>query len=352
MNLLERLHSSTRLSSVLAGLLLCLVMSAGVATAQKVLLATGPGAGSEPLVTVIFQTSQGIQSTSFLAYASNFTGGVRVALGDINGDGVLDVITAPGNGIGPHVRVIDGKTLGKKNALLLSLNAFPGWYTTGLFVAAGDLNGDGKAEIIVAPDLGRQPIVRVFDGKGSNIREIMAYDTDFIGGVRVAAGDVNGDGLADIITGAGPNHFYGTAGPLVKVFDGSNGNLLRSFFTEDPSFPGGVYVATGDLNGDLKSEIITGSGNDESPVVRIFDGLSNSLLASFAPFDTGFAGGVRVAVGDINGDNVLDLITSPGPGSEPMVKVFDTSGTSTPSLNFLAYSSTFSGGVFVAAAGR
>jgi serralysin len=70
------------------------------------------------------------------------------------------------------------------------------------------------------------------------LASFFAYDQSFSGGVRVAAVDVNGDGKADIVTGAGPG-----GGPHVKAFDGTNpGNVLESFFAFDPGFLGGVFV--------------------------------------------------------------------------------------------------------------
>jgi hypothetical protein len=80
--------------------------------------------------------------------------------------------------------------------------------------------------------------VKAFDGAtGALIRSFFAYD-GFGGGARVGSGDVTGDGVPDIITGAGP----GAAGGHVKVFDGATGALVRSFLAFD-GFDGGVYVA-------------------------------------------------------------------------------------------------------------
>src|SRR5205807_197261 len=118
----------------------------------------------------------------------------------------------------------------------------------------------------------------------------------FMGGVRVATGDVNGDGVDDIITAPGP-----TGGPHIKVFDGATGNLLSEFLAYDANFSGGVYVSAADLTGDGKAEIITGAGQGGGPHVKVFDALSGTLLQSFMACDMNFRGGVRVAGGDVNG---------------------------------------------------
>jgi len=104
---------------------------------------------------------------------------------------------------------------------------------------------------------------------------------------------VNGDGFADIVTGAGPG---GTA--HVRVFDGTTGSQISGAlgsFIAYPGFIGGVRVAAGDLNGDGSADVITGAGPGGSPHVRVFDGASTTELLSFFAFDATFGGGVFVA---------------------------------------------------------
>src|SRR5204863_7714922 len=114
----------------------------------------------------------------------NFTGGVRVATGDVNGDGYDDLITAAGAGGGPHVKVFDGKT----GALLREFMAYDAAFTGGVYVAAGDVNGDGKADIVTGVGVGGGPHVKAFSGAdGSVLASFMAYDANFLGGVYVAA---------------------------------------------------------------------------------------------------------------------------------------------------------------------
>ncbi len=160
--------------------------------------------------------------------------------------------------------------------------------------------------------------MRVFSGADlSELASFFAYDTEFGGGVNVAAGDVDGDGLADIITGAGIG-----GGPDVKAFSGADLSELASFFAFDPAFGGGVSVAAGDLDGDGFADIIAGAGPGGGPDVRIVSGADLSELTSFFAYDPAFGGGVNVATGDINGDGRTDLITGAGPGGGPHVRIF------------------------------
>jgi hypothetical protein len=173
----------------------------------------------------------------------------------------------------------------------------------------------------------------------------MAYDVHFQGGVRVAGGDVNGDGKADIITAPG---FSG--GPDVRVFSGATGQLIQEFLAYAPGFLGGVYVAAGDINGDGHADIITGAGQGGGPQVSVFSGVNDALLESFFAYSVGFTGGVRVAVvSDINSDGGPEIVTATGAGGAPHVEIFD--GLSLTQLDsFFAYDNRFTGGVFVGGA--
>ena len=277
---------------------------------------------------------------SFFAYTPSFSGGVRVAAGDVNGDGAADIITGSGPGAA-HVKVFSGRDFSELRSFLPYGSGFSG----GVYVAAGDVNGDGFDDIVTGTDTGVTAHVKVFSGStGAEIRSFFAYPAGFNGGVRVAAGDVNGDGLADIITGAGPG-----GGPHVKVFDGASLSELKSFFAYTVSFAGGVFVAAGDVNGDGQIDLITGAGTNAPPQVKAFHGNTLAELRSFFAYPVAFTGGVRVAAGDVNGDGVAEILTSPGMGAMPQVKVFDGS-TGNETASFLAYPTAFTDGVFVGAA--
>jgi hypothetical protein len=289
---------------------------------------------------------------SFLAFNTRFGGGVRVAVGDVNGDGVPDIIAASGPGAEPVVRIFDGRT----RNVLRTFAAFDPAFRGGVFVAAGDLTGDGQVEIIAGagPSQGRAigPRVSVFDGAtGQLLHSFLAFDREFTGGVRVAAGDVDGDGVADIITGAGPElgpTGPNPLGPAVRVFDGGEGTIKLDFLAYDASFRGGVFVAAGDLRGDRLADIITGPGAGSGPLVRVFDGRDGSRIGSFLAGSPDFRGGLVVAAGDINGDGRAEILTGAGPGGQPRVKIFRGAGGELLA-DFLALPPLFRGGTFVAA---
>ncbi|MFM7095780.1 MAG: Ig-like domain-containing protein, partial [Gemmataceae bacterium] len=198
-----------------------------------------------------------------------FNGEVSVAHADFNKDGILDVVVAAGPGGGPHVRVINGAT-GEEFG---SFFAYDPAFTGGVFVAAADINNDGIAEIITGAGPGGGPHVKVFDGLTfADIKSFFAYDPSFRGGVSVAAYDYNKDGISEIVTGAGPG-----GSPHVKVFDGSSLQIVKEFMAYALTFRGGVYVAAGDFNSDLIPDIITVQG----PVVALMSLIGNMTLLKF-----------------------------------------------------------------------
>jgi hypothetical protein len=243
---------------------------------------------------------------------------------DVNGDNIPDLIIANGAGDLPIVTVINGLFLLNENlsatldfnrlaelvdaqgnrALISQFFAYEAAFTGGLTVAARDLNNDGKAEIITGTGPGGGQRVRIFQidsekrtldgqldvfanaiqfegiqGKG----DFFAFegDPDFRGGVNVALGDINADGFVDIIVGAGVG-----GGPRVQVYSGKDGTLLRNFFAYDESFRGGVYVDAGFYDSDAFVDIVTAPGPGGGPHIRVFRGYDHTILTpeQFADF--------------------------------------------------------------------
>jgi subtilisin family serine protease len=312
------------------------------------ILVTGAGAGGGPHVRV-FDANTLQEKFGFFAYSPLFTGGVAVATADMNGDGVDDIITAPGRGGGPHIRMFDGATGAQLNTPISNFFAFESNFTGGVHIAVGDVDGDGHADLVAATGSvagtvreGLGTRVRVFNGAtGALIRQFsFGPGSAFSEGMHVAVGDVNADGHGDVIIGSANGN-----SSRVHVYDAVNGSLLRDF---EPygAFAGGVYVAAGDLDGDGHDEIITGAGAGGGPHVIAFDGATNAVVHSFFAYAPAMSAGVRVGAADANGDGLADLVVAPGVGGGPHVRVFE-SATGAVLSEMFAYSPLFGGGVFV-----
>ena len=144
---------------------------------------------------------------------------------------------------------------------------------------------------MVGAGAGGLPVVNVYDSAGGLRAQIMAYDSAFHGGVRVATIDVNGDTVLDVVTAPGPG-----GGPVVRIWDGVTGAMIRQFNAYDPNFRGGVFLATAVLDVSTAiPDIITGAGAGGGPHVKVFDGRNGNTLASFLAYDPSFLGGVSVA---------------------------------------------------------
>jgi hypothetical protein len=127
------------------------------------------------------------------------------------------------------------------------------------------------------------------------------------------------------VAAAGP---AGTAAS-VRVYDGADDSLLASV-VPFPGFEGTLSVAMGDVDGDQVLDLIAGAGPGGAPEVVAFSGASadgfapfERELVRFLAFDAGFTGGVSVAAADIDGTALADnLIVGSGPGIETSVRVF------------------------------
>jgi hypothetical protein len=253
-----------------------------------------------------------------------FAGGVAVAVGDVNGDGVPDLAMVVASGGPAEVKVYNGVT----GVLLLDFLAFPAGYTGGASIALGDLDGTGKDDIIVGTTTGVSAVA-VFDGRTGALRsEFQAYQGIPIG-VRVAAGQLDGTGKAQIVTVP-----TGMA-PVVRVFNG-DGTLTGQFFAGNPAFTGGLTVATGDPTGSGRDQILIGADVFGTDYVLAFDGTGNlqsTLKLPVAPSVPPFIG-PQMTVVDTNGQRQLRFTV------ETFLGTFDGS-TSAPFVTTILYLGTF-----------
>jgi hypothetical protein len=265
----------------------------GGSTASVSLVAVAGKGG----VVKLIDSNTGVVYQSFQPFGAGYAGVVSVALGDVNEDGIPELIVAARNANDGRVLVFDGAAAiqpgidlgnpstwsngsmsilphGGATPVLATLTPFRG-YTGGLDVASADVNGDGHSDIIVGTAAGVVAKVVVFDGASPSTKlgKIAPFGAHFTGGVSVTGGDVTGDGIADVIVGTESHR------AKVSVFELSGGvfsqvgAILRPFGL----LSGGVQVTALDVTGGGISDIAVGMLSGGAANVVVMDGSGNQV---------------------------------------------------------------------------
>ena len=321
------------------------------------LLVTGPGPGEfNPTLVRYFPGSSGRGYTEWSAYGVD-RWGVNVALGELDGTAGPEVLTGAGPGpiFGPHVRGFqnDGTPLPGVSFLAYGTNKW------GVKVCSGDIDDDGYDEIITGAGPGAVfgPHVRGWNWDGAGVPQPIAGISYFAygtpkWGVNVSCGDIDGDGYDEIVTGAGPGAVYG---PHVRGWNCDGGGAIPisavSFLAYGTN-KYGVNVSCGDIDGDGIDEMVTGAGPGTvfGPHVRAWNwdgtGAVQPIPAvSYFAYSGYTQWGVNISCGDLDGDGIDEIITGPGPGEshEPRVRGWNYDGqvlSAISTVDFNAYSTT------------
>jgi hypothetical protein len=283
-------------------------------TRVDTILVTGPGVPLRmAVVSGADNTTLLVPPTAPFAGSEGFTGGGFVAAADLDGDGAAEWVVTPDQGGGPRVTVFrygGGWLAATANFFGIDDPAFRG----GCRAAAGDVNGDHVPDLVVAAGFLGGPRVAVFNGATVTgtptrlVNDFFAFTgsdaVNLRNGAFVAVGDVNRDGYADLVFGGGPG-----GAPRVFILPGSlvaAGNVaaaqaapVANFFVAGNSADrGGVRVAVDDADCDGRADVLAGSGEGLAARVRSYLGVNFTTAAEPATFqDLTVLGGVVLAGG-------------------------------------------------------
>jgi hypothetical protein len=231
------------------------------------------------------------------------------------------------------LKIYNAETLEFKKEIPLSENLV-GWN-----LSLVDLGSDGIDEIVAGAPMGEEPKVKILRPDGSKINEFLAYDKNFKGGVSVVGCDLDGDGKSEIVTGAMSN-----GGPHIRIFDGFGKTKINAgFFAIDKNLRTEMSVGCVDINGDKKDEIIAVVGEPyKNKIIKIFDNSGKTIVEA----KTDFVGrGIKISKIDLGGDGIEEILVSGGYLDGPKIKIYR--GDLSLVNEFYSFDKNFKDGVMV-----
>ena len=240
-----------------------------------------------------------------------FYGWAVSELGDVDGDSRTDLVVGEPFTATGTTWVYSGRT----GDQLYRLDGVPGDQQGYAIADAGDTDGDGVPDIVSgAPGVGRGSVYLYSGATGRLLHRFSrGRNGDFFGAAVAGAGDVNRDGRADILVGATMSDGGGRDSGRAYVFSGRTYELIRKLDAGDEGdLFGSATDWTPDLNGDRRPELIVGAQNAGPTTggkAYVFSGRNGRRLFTITPpasaveFGSFFVAGV----GDVNGDGTGDV---------------------------------------------
>ena len=300
---------------------------------ELVVISNDKGPGSKPLVTIIDASDPAnpTEKYQFLAYEETYANGVRIAIGDLDGDGFDEIVTAPGAAHEALIKVFTRSNVADITSWVEadSFLVYDVTFDGGATVAIGDFldNGDDDLDIVVTPS--RNAVTtKIFENIGglqfdtTPYKEFFAFGPNFIGGSVVSSANMDNSGPDEVIVGSGTG-----IRATVNVWDIENvPTITQTFLPFSDTFLGGVSLDMGDVNNDTIPDLIVGAGYRGMSAVEVWDGSTGVRLTSFTAYtDSSKNAPVRVAGQDTDGDGVIDrILTVQGAqGATNEIRAFD-----------------------------
>ena len=299
------------------------ILPEGQTFPAKIGFLTGSAVGQQPKVQVYDKTGKLMAQFSAFPFGEDSKAGVEVALGDVNADGYPDIIAGEGPApLSPNpsmYAVWDGKT----GAFITTGTPYWNTFRGGVRVGAADMDGDGKAEILACLGPGGYA-TGAYIYKVGNSYPYMVFSTQVggypdgwtKGGCRIAAGDINGDAKPELIAVYdGPYQSL-----LIEDLSINKAQVWKS--PMGAQYTGPISVAAGDVNGDKHADVMLAQigALNGSPPVLIYDGAKINMQGflptptTVKPLNWWWATGLTIAARDNDGDGLVDLLVKPTSG--------------------------------------